>query len=485
MATVEQTKKACTVNPLKMSAPIGAALAFLGIDRCLPLLHGAQGCTAFGLVLFVRHFRETIPLQTTAMNEVTTILGGLENIEQALVNIHKRANPALVGLVSTGLTETKGDDVDGYLKLIRERHPEFAGMEVVYVSTPDFVGGFQDGWGKAVNAMVNRLAEKIPPSPPFAKGGEVDALTKRGEADAVVATVPPFEKGGRRGDSKQVNILAPCHFTPADIEELRDMVEAFGLDPIILPDLSGSLDGHVPETFLPHTLGGTKVEDIRRMGASCMTLAFGEQMRAAAETLRLKCDVPCILFERTTGLDATDRLLYALSQISGQPVPARYRRQRSQLQDAMLDGHFQFGGKRVAVAAEPDLLLELTSFLTDMGAVVNVAVAPTASGVLETLPVDNVVIGDLEDFESRAKDCDLLVTHSHGRQAAERLGIPLYRAGIPTFDRLGAAAKLSVGYRGMRALIFEIGNLFIEQQERQHFMETGHEPNETAVCTRH
>ena len=73
MATVTTSKKACTVNPLKMSQPIGAALAFLGLDKCMPLMHGSQGCTAFGLVLFVRHFREAIPLQTTAMNEVTTI----------------------------------------------------------------------------------------------------------------------------------------------------------------------------------------------------------------------------------------------------------------------------------------------------------------------------------------------------------------------------------------------------------------------------
>ena len=80
MAIVTHSKKACSVNPLKMSAPIGAALAFLGLDKCMPLMHGSQGCTAFGLVLFVRHFRETIPLQTTAMNEVTTILGGLDNL---------------------------------------------------------------------------------------------------------------------------------------------------------------------------------------------------------------------------------------------------------------------------------------------------------------------------------------------------------------------------------------------------------------------
>ena len=116
--------KACTVNPLKMSQPLGAALAFLGIAGSMPVFHGSQGCTAFGLVLFVRHFRESIPLQTTAMNEVTTILGGGENIEKALLNIHKRAKPAFIGIASTGLTETKGDDVAGDLRLIKDAHPE-------------------------------------------------------------------------------------------------------------------------------------------------------------------------------------------------------------------------------------------------------------------------------------------------------------------------------------------------------------------------
>jgi len=47
----------------------------------------------------------------------------------------------------------------------------------------------------------------------------------------------------------QVNVLAGSHLTPGDIEEIREIVEAFGLTPIILPDLSGSLDGHVPDNF--------------------------------------------------------------------------------------------------------------------------------------------------------------------------------------------------------------------------------------------
>lgn len=428
MAELRLSRKACAVNPLKMSQPIGAALAFLGVDRTLPLLHGSQGCTAFGLVLFVRHFRETIPLQTTAMGEVTTILGGMDNIEQALLNIHKRAQPALIGLCSTGLTETRGDDVEGFLTLIREKHPELSGTEVVFVSTPDYSGSLQEGWGKAVERMVETL-------------------------------VAP---GGTR-ESPRLNILPGSHLTPGDIEELREIVEAFNLVPVILPDLSGSLDGHVPETFLPHTLGGTTLDEIRGMGEACHTLAIGEQMRGAAEALARRTGVPFRLLERVTGLEAGDALMRFLSDLTGHPVPKKYRRQRSQLLDAMLDGHFYFGGKRVAVGAEPDLLFDLGSFLMEMGCEIGVAVTTMPSPVLAGMACEEVLVGDLGDLEARAAGCDLLVTHSHGRQAAERLGIPLHRAGIPMFDRLGAAHRVSLGYRGTRELIFEIGNRLMER----------------------
>lgn len=150
-----------------------------------------------------------------------------------------------------------------------------------------------------------------------------------------------------------------------------------------------------------------------------------------------------------------------LAQISGRPVPQKYRRQRSQLVDAMLDGHFYFGGKQVAIGAEPDLLLNIASWLADMGCTVSAAVTTTTSEALAQVPADEVLIGDLEDLEHRAEDCDLLLTHSHGRQAAERLGVPLFRIGLPMFDRLGAAHQVVVGYRGTRDLIFAIGNLFI------------------------
>src|SRR4030095_6819918 len=98
---VTESKKACAVNPLKMSQPLGAAYAFMGLASCMPVMHGSQGCTSFGVVLRVRHFKEAIPLQATAMNEATTIIGGYDNVEKALLNIRERARPALIAICST------------------------------------------------------------------------------------------------------------------------------------------------------------------------------------------------------------------------------------------------------------------------------------------------------------------------------------------------------------------------------------------------
>ncbi|HLG79781.1 MAG TPA: nitrogenase iron-molybdenum cofactor biosynthesis protein NifN [Bradyrhizobium sp.] len=438
MAIVTTPKKACAVNPLKMSQPIGGAFAFMGLRGAMPLLHGSQGCTSFGLTLFVRHFKEAVPLQTTAMSEVATVLGGYENVEQAILNIYNRTKPEIIGICSTGVTETKGDDVDGFIRLIREKHPQLAKFPLVYVSTPDFKDAFQDGWEKTVARMVEVLVEK------------------------------PAADAAR--DPARVNVLPGCHLTPGDLDEIRTILEDFGLRPSFLPDLAGSLDGHIPDEFTPTTIGGIGVDEIAAMGQASWTIAIGAQMRRAAEAMQAKTGIPFRLFERLCGLLPNDAFMSFLSEISCRPVPLKYRRQRGQLADAMLDAHFHIGGRKLAIGAEPDLLFDLSSMLHEMGAQVAAAVTTTQSPVLERIKTDEVLIGDLEDLEERAKakDCDLLITHSHGRQAAARLNIPFYRAGFPMFDRLGAGHLLSVGYRGTRDLIFDIANLVIADREQNH-----------------
>ncbi|PPQ35495.1 nitrogenase iron-molybdenum cofactor biosynthesis protein NifN [Rhodopila globiformis] len=431
MAEIIHTRKSLTTNPLKCSAPLGAALAYLGIAGSVPLLHGAQGCTSFALVLTVRHAREAIPLQTTAIDEVATIMGGAENLEEALLNLTKRMKPRFIGVATTALVETRGEDIAGDLKLILERRPELKDVRIVLAKTPDFDGALEDGWSKAVTAIIDSLVE-----PP-------------------VAAVPLYQ---------QVNILPGVHQTAADIEWIVETVESFGLVPVVLPDISGSLDGTVPGDYIPTTYGGTSVEAIARMGRALHTVAIGEHMRAPAELLAAKTGVPCTVLPTLTGLGPSDEFVALLTEISGRPAPSRLRRQRSQLLDAMLDGHFYFGGKRVAIAADPDLLTGLAGFFASMGADIVTAVASTAnSPVLADVPAARVVVGDLQDMEdsAAASDAELLVTHCHGRQASERLGVPLLRIGYPVFDRLGHTHRCTAGYRGTRNLIFEVANIVL------------------------
>ena len=429
MASITLPKKSVAINPLKQSQPLGASLAFLGIKGTIPLFHGSQGCTAFAKVLMVRHFREAIPLATTAMTEVTTILGGEDNIETAIKTLLEKAKPELIALFTTALTETRGDDMDGILRSIRKRHPEWYDLPIVWVSTPDYRGALQEGFAAAVEAIV----KEIP------KAGE-----------------PRFE---------QVNVLISSAFTPGDVQEIEEIITSFGLKPILLPNLGASLDGHLEDEFQAVTSGGTTLAQLREMGSSILTIALGESMRGAATILEERFGIKQVVFPHLTGLAANDNFLQALSILSGKKVPEKYCRQRRQLLDAMLDTHFFFGHKKICLALESDLLLAMVEFLLSMGAEIQGAVTTTKSSSLEAIPIESVTVGDLDDFEQLATGADLLITNSNGKRVAKKLKIPLYHQGFPVYDRLGNGFFSKVGYRGTIQLLFDIGNIFLEEEE--------------------
>jgi len=429
MAIVTVSNKSLTVNPLKQSQALGASLAFLGLKGTMPLFHGSQGCTAFAKVVLVRHFREAIPLATTAMTEVTTILGGEENVEQAILTLVEKAKPEIIGLCTTGLTETRGDDIEGFLKEIRDRHPELHDLAIIFAPTPDFKGALQDGFAVAVESIVKEI-----PRP-----------------------------GGIK--TEQVTILPSAAFTPGDVQEIKEMVTAFGLVPIFVPDIGASLDGHLEDNYSAVTVSGTTLKQLREVGCSAFTLALGDSMRGAAKILEERFGTPYEVFGEVTGLEPVDEFLQALAVLSGNSVPEKYRRQRRQLQDAMLDTHFYFGAKRISLALEPDLLWSTVHFLQSMGAQIHAAVTTTRSPLLEKLPVKSITIGDLEDFEGLAAGSDLLVGNSNVAAIAKRLNVPLYRLGLPIYDRLGNGLFTKVGYRGTMELLYGMGNLLLEAEE--------------------
>ena len=131
MAEVERRSTALSVSPLKSSRTVGTSLAFLGIARAIPMMHGSQGCTAFGKVFFVRHFREPIPLQTTAMDQVIAVMGSDASVVEGLNTLCEKARQRLIGVPTTGLSETQGCDVSMAVKAFRVRHPEPAAGALV------------------------------------------------------------------------------------------------------------------------------------------------------------------------------------------------------------------------------------------------------------------------------------------------------------------------------------------------------------------
>jgi nitrogenase molybdenum-cofactor synthesis protein NifE len=422
---VKVSSKAATVNPQKNSPALGATMAYLGIDNMLGLLHGAQGCSTFIRLQLSRHYKESIALNCTAMSEDTAIFGGWENLKKGIKRVIDKFSPEVVGIMTSGLTETMGDDVQSAIVHFRQENPEYADVPIVWAPTPDYCGSLQEGYAATV--------------------------------EAIVATLPE----GGAAIERQVNLLPGAHLTPADVEEIKELVESFGLTVLTIPDIANAMDGHVDDIVSPLSTGGITVEAIRRAGRSVATLYIGDSLAKAGSKLMERFGIPAYGFTSLTGLAETDRIMETLSAIAGLPIPEKHRRWRSRLMDAMLDSHYQFGTKKVAIALESDNLKTLTGFLAGMGCEIQAALSATRTRGLDGLPCGNVFVGDLEDLEEAAKGADLLVANSNGRQAAAKLKIGAHlRAGLPVFDRLGAHQKVWVGYRGTLNLVFEVANLF-------------------------
>lgn len=433
MAEIIKRAKALSVNPLKASQPVGAALAFLGLRNAIPMLHGSQGCTAFGKVFFVRHFREPIPLQTTAMDQISTVMNADENVIEGLKTICEKSKPEIIGLPTTSLSEAQGSDIKRLVREFRDKYPQYADIAVVPVNTPDFSGCLESGFALALEAIVDEL-------------------------------VPQTRHAGRR--HRQVNVLASSMLTSGDIEAIKDWIEGFGLRPVVLPDIGDSLDGHLVDSeYTPLTLGGTPRSEIETMGESVATLVVGRSLSRVADLLKSRTGVPDFRFDHLMSLDAADAFTQTLADLSGQPVPDKLERQRAQLQDALVDTHFMLGFARIALALDPDHLLGFAAFFASLGAEIVTAVSPMRAEALADVACASVQIGDLEDLEhaAGAAQAQLLVANSHGLQGAQRLGIPLLRAGFPQYDWVGGYARGWVGYRNARQTLFDLANLFLGQ----------------------
>jgi nitrogenase molybdenum-cofactor synthesis protein NifE len=417
-------KSAVLIDPIKHSPSIGAAIALQGIDRALPIIHGAQGCTFLGKVLLTKHFREPIALATSKLFVEDVVMGSEEKLTQAIGGFIEKNKPALIGVLSSGLSEVKGDDVESVVRRQESVVRSKAGKtRIIHIPTPDFDGGLETGYARAVEAVIQSIEPEV-----------------------------------RSSESRTINIIAGSHLTPADFSEIREIVEDFGMRAIILPDLS-CLDGS-RQDFSPLGQGGTGMAEITAMADASFTLGLGMSMEPAAKLLQQKFGIGYRMFDSTAGLADSDLLMQWLTELSGRPLPAKYERQRKVLVDIMRDAHFYFGGRKICIALEPDLAVQTSTWLDEMRATVELAVIPTLSNAADRIRAREVRIGDLHSIMG---EYDAIISNSHAENTAKRLGIPLYELGFPVYKTFGYTSKVTVGYRGTLTMVSEMANLLMKK----------------------
>lgn len=418
----KHSHKPLQVNPIKHSQPMGAALAFMGIKNCMPLMHGAIGCASYTKVFFTRHFNEPIAMYNTSVSDITAVLdGGDYSILMAIENItnkNKGFKPELIGLHTTGLTETKGDDVRGI-----GTHIE---IPYCYVNTPDYEGGMESGWALTVKALIEQH------------------------------TTPTQEI-----KNNKLLLLPHVSIQPIEIEKIKEVCEDFGFQTYALPDLATSLDGYLSSNQGKLSTGAISIEDIRDLASSFAVITIGNSMKSCATALLKKnFQIQHFHFDHLMGQQMNDNFVTSLMQMRQIQPNLKLKRWRGRLQDAMLDSHFLIGSSKFVITGEPDMCAGISALLQSVGARILAIVATTYSSVLEKIEADNIVIGDLEDATTYFNAADLVISNFHSERLLhmQEKSTALVLRGFPNYEELGNQLKNDQLYEGSTYFLFEIAN---------------------------
>jgi len=420
----DSKKYVSTRNSCKLCAPLGASLVFKGIEGCVPLIHGSQGCATYIRRYMISHYKEPVDIASSNFSEATTVYGGSKNFITGIENIIRQYKPKAIGIASTCLSETIGEDIPGHIRNYKELHEAEAEAlpTFIHTSTPSYCGSHADGFYNTVLATVKTLAKH-----------EVT-------------------------DDK-ITIL-PGMVTPADIRYLKEILESFGLNYVLFPDYSDTLDNEYTSEYQLIPTGGTTLAELKSIGDSKAVIEFGSAfnkgvhrskdngfLQTAGEWLESNFYIKNNQMPLPIGIEASDRFMNALITISGKDMPLKYRKQRGRLVDAYVDAHKYVFGKKALLYGEEDLVTALADWLREIG--------------VEPFWIKDADFETLREEAEKFKP-DFLLGNSKGYYIARERKIPLVRLGFPIHDRFGAARMHQIGYEGTQELFDLVVNALIE-----------------------
>lgn len=432
------------VNPCKMCMPMGGIMAFKGIENNMVILHGSQGCSTYIRRHMATHYNEPVDIASSALTENGTVYGGADNLKKGLKNMIKLYNPSTIGVMTTCLAETIGEDIKRIIAEFCEEEKEITDkIEIIPVSTPGYGGTQFEGYYWALRKIIEKLCIE------------------------------------RSINLQSINIIC-ANLNPGDVRNIKEILNCFGTAYTIFPDISNTLDSPHNDKYLRIPKGGTKVEDIRKMSGAMATIEMG--MTASEEEspgayLRDKFGVPLYKCGIPIGIRNTEEFIKLISKISGISVPEEFNIQRGRYLDGMIDNHKYTGKARVIIYGEPELVLAAARTCLENGVIIKLAAVGTKNKLIESQLADEmknqkedgIILDDtdfatIEDYAKKFK-VNLFIGNSDGRRMAKRLGIKIIRIGFPVHDRVGAQRKIITGYNGSAVLIDEISNAMLEITE--------------------
>ncbi len=435
------------VNPCKMCKPMGTMTALYGIKKCISILHGSQGCATYIRRHMATHYNEPVDIASSSLTEEGTVYGGERNLIQGLTNLIKVYNPEVIGVATTCLAETIGEDINRIIYKFYEENPQHRKVNIIGIPSPGYAGSQYEGFMSALYYIVKAVATET------VKNNKINIITSQ--------------------------------ISPADTRYLKELLDSFELDYILLPDLSENLDGGHEETYQRLPQGGTDIRDIKKMAGARYTIelsSFTDSSISVGEYLYKNFGVPYEKCNLPVGLRDNDTLFQILSKLSDKPIPVRWKKERARFLDAMIDAHKYNGVVRAAVFGEPDFVYNTVRMCVENGAMPVIAATGTKSPnfkkiieseilpLAESYLIEKFQILDEVDFQtieerSRELGINLLIGNSDGRRIAEKLKLPLVRRSFPVHDRMGGQRLRMLGFEGSMSFLDDISNEMLSKAE--------------------
>jgi len=435
-----------------MCTPLGAALAFHGIEGAVPLLHGSQGCSTYMRRYLISHFKEPVDIASSNFSEETAVFGGSANLKRAIENVVKQYTPDMIGIATTCLSETIGDDVS---MILNNLDKSIGRTALVHVSTPSYTGTHIDGFHGAVRAVVDRFNQK----------------------NKKIAYRPKKKK--------KINVF-PGMLSNEDIRHIKEIFDDFKSHCTVLPDYSDRLEGPSWLEYQSIQEGGTPIRKIEKMNLASASIELGDILsqtvkageQSAGSLLEKRFDIPCVQMGFPIGVKATDHFFKNLETITCKPIPEKYQKQKWRLVDSYVDGNKYVAKKRAVIYGEEDFVVGIAGFLGEIGIIPVLCASGGKSGFLEKalnkiLPenvLKQITIQEDMDFSrmeetARFMRPDLIVGNSKGYAMARKLKVPLVRVGFPIHDRVGGSRILHIGYKGAQQLFDTIVNSLLNKSQ--------------------